>query len=266
MLRLNALTYTSPSTIQLELHQVTTSVKQPTIALMRYQFWRDTLKSIWEDNPPHHPVAEQLAKAKRHRPLQRYYLKQLIDVRANATSGTPSHNSLQAYIDFNAPLQNGLLLGPLPLLLPPTHPATSETCHTLTHLSCLLSVVSLLRSLPLNINNLQFSIPRDLALKHGVVEEEVFRIGGEAKGVKDACFEIGTRGMDELITARSHLKETGGKIVPGSVMPVFLSAVPAERYLQRLEAVDFNPFHPELQKADWKLAPSIWYSAWSHKL
>lgn len=62
-------------------------------------------------------------------------------------------------------------------------------------------------------------------MKNGLVEEQVFRDGGESKGLRDACFEIGTRGMDELITARSHLKETGGKVVPGEVMPLFLSAV-----------------------------------------
>jgi hypothetical protein len=62
-------------------------------------------------------------------------------------------------------------------------------------------------------------------VKNGLVEEQVFRDGGETKGLRDACFEIGTRGMDELITARSHLKETGGKVVPGEVMPLFLSAV-----------------------------------------
>lgn len=251
---------------QLELHQVTTSVSQPTIALMRYQFWRDALKSIWEDKPPHHPVAEQLAKARRHRPIQRYHLKQLIDVRANAVNVASSHQTLQAHIDFHAPLQNGLLLGPLPLLLPPTHPATSDHSHTLTHLSSLLSVVSLLRSLPVNIHKRQFSIPRELALKHGITEEDVFRLGGDAQGVKDACFEIGTRGMDELITARSHLKSTKGKIQPETATPIFLAAIPAERYLKRLEAADFNPFAPELLKADWKLAPAIWYTAWSNKL
>ncbi len=61
--------------------------------------------------------------------------------------------------------------------------------------------------------------------KHGIVEEEVYRLGGEASGMKDACFEIATRGMDELITARSHLKGDGGKLKPDAVVPVFLSAV-----------------------------------------
>ncbi|KAI5452807.1 hypothetical protein NCC49_000552 [Naganishia albida] len=250
----------------LEIHQVASSAKQPTIAMMRYQFWRDALKAIWNDTPPNHPVALQLHKAKAMRPVQRYHLKQIIDARANALQGPRTHATLQAHIDAHAPLQNALLLGPLPLVLPPTHPSTSDISHTLTHLSSLLSTTSLLRSLPLNTSKRISTLPRDVTVKHGLVDEELFRNGAGAKGLQDACFEIGTRGMDELITARSHLKSSGGKVDPRAATPVFLSAVPAERYLKRLEAVDFNPFHPDLQKADWKLAPSIWKTAWTGRL
>jgi NADH dehydrogenase [ubiquinone] 1 alpha subcomplex assembly factor 6 len=135
----------------------------------------------------------------------------------------------------------------------------------------------------LNTSKRISTLPREVTVKHGLVDEELFRNGAGAKGLQDACFEIGTRGMDELITARSHLKSSKGKIDPRAATPVFLSAVstfflsagmcadeyeqvPAERYLKRLEAVDFNPFHPDLQKADWKLAPSILKTAWTSRL
>ncbi|GHJ86541.1 hypothetical protein NliqN6_2943 [Naganishia liquefaciens] len=272
----------------LEIHQVSASAKQPTIAMMRYQFWRDAIKSIWnvsqfinrtrhgpspdhslpiyliKDAPPNHPVALQLHKAKMMRPIQRYHLKQIIDARANALQGPRTHATLQAYIEAQAPLQNALLLGPLPLVLPPTHPATSDISHTLTHISSLLSTTSLLRSLPLNVSKRINTLPRDVCVSHGLVEEELFRNGAGAKGLQDACFQVGTRGMDELITARSHLKN--GKVDPKAATPVFLSTVSAERYLKRLEAVDFNPFHPDLQKADWKLAPVIMKTAWTSRL
>lgn len=38
---------TRSSVLQLEIHQVSASAKQPTIAMMRYQFWRDAIKAIW---------------------------------------------------------------------------------------------------------------------------------------------------------------------------------------------------------------------------
>lgn len=57
------------------------------------------------------------------------------------------------------------------------------------------------------------------------MEEDVLRNGAQAKGMKDGLWEIGTRGMDELITARRELKAANGKVSPGNVMPLFLSVV-----------------------------------------
>ncbi|WVQ86234.1 hypothetical protein IAT38_008402 [Cryptococcus sp. DSM 104549] len=254
----------------LELHLITTTVTQPAIAAMRFQFWRDALKVIFSKTPgvvPTHPVALLLAEMQKNRPVQRYYLSQMIDVRAKTLSLPPSSPTLQSYIDTHSPLSTSLLLGPLPLILPPTHPASAHLSHTLSHVSTLLTTVSLLRNLPLLVSSKrQVNLPAELCEKHGIVEEELLRKGAEAKGFRDACWEVGTRGMDELITARRDLKETGGKVVPGSAMPIFLSAVPAENYLKRLENLDFDVFHPDLQKHDWQLAPKIWWRYQTGKL
>ena len=69
-------------------------------------------------------------------------------------------------------------------------------------------------------------IPAEITARHGVSQEEVFRKGGNAKGIDDAVFEFATVANDHLITAREMFKETGGK-VPGPARPVFLSAVRA---------------------------------------
>jgi NADH dehydrogenase [ubiquinone] 1 alpha subcomplex assembly factor 6 len=90
----------------------------------------------------------------------------------------------------------------------------------------MLTTTSLLRNLPILLSSKrQINIPSDVLAKHGIVEEDVLRNGANAKGVKDGLLEIGTRGMDELITARRELKATGGKVEPGNVMPLFLSVV-----------------------------------------
>ncbi|KAK4688755.1 NADH dehydrogenase [ubiquinone] 1 alpha subcomplex assembly factor 6, partial [Tremellales sp. Uapishka_1] len=256
----------------LELHLVSTTVTQPALAGMRFQFWRDSLASIFAPERKgkvvaQHPVIALLAEMKRERPVQKYYLSQLIDVRAKTLALPPSATTLDAHLSTYSPLSTSLLLGPLPLLLPPTAPETAHISHTLSHLSTLLTTVSLLRTLPILVASKRtINIPSEICFKHGVVEEEVLRRRTDAKGLKDACWEIGTRGMDELITARRDLKQTNGKVVPGSVMPLFLSAVPAENYLKRLEKLDFNVFHPSLLRQDWKLAPEIWWRYQQGKL
>ncbi|WWD20847.1 hypothetical protein CI109_105324 [Kwoniella shandongensis] len=255
----------------LELHSISTTITQPALASIRFQFWRDALKAIFSNNSdtpiPQHPVAVLLAETRRNRPIQKYYLSQMIDVRAKTLSLPPSSPTFESHLSTYTPLSTALLLGPLPLLLPPSHSTTAHISHTLSHLSTLLTTVSLLRNLPILISSKrQINIPSDLAEKHSIVEEQVLRKGAEATGIRDACWDIGTRGMDELITARRDLKETGGKVVPSTVMPLFLSAVPAENYLKRLEKHDFDVFHPDLMKHDWQLAPKIWWRYQNGKL
>ncbi|WWC65335.1 uncharacterized protein I303_107953 [Kwoniella dejecticola CBS 10117] len=259
----------------LELHLITQTISQPALAAIRFQFWRDTLQTIFSPNDkgsepsqiPQHPVAVLLADMKRNRPVQRYYLSNLIETRAKALSLPPSSSTLTSHLSTHSPIGSSLLLGPLPILLPPAHPETAHISHTLSHLSTLLTTVSLLRNLPLLVSGKkQINIPHDISQKHSLVEEEIFRKGAEATGLRDAILEIGTRGMDELITARRDLKETQGRVKPESAMPIFLSAVPAENYLKRLESLDFDVFSPELLKHDWKLAPKIWWAFQTGKL
>jgi len=201
-----------------------------------------------------------LADMRAHRPVQRYYLSQMIETRAKTLTLPPSLPTLEDHLSTYTPLSTSLLLGPLPLLLPPTAPQSAQISHTLSHISTLLAAVSLLRTLPILVSaKRQINLPSDVCERHSIVEEDVLRNGAAAKGLKDAVLEIGTRGMDELITARRDLKDTGGKVVPGAVMPLFLSSVPAESYLKRLEKYDFDVFHPELLKHDWRLAPRIWW-------
>ncbi|ORX40804.1 Squalene/phytoene synthase-domain-containing protein [Kockovaella imperatae] len=259
----------------IELHLISTTVTVPGLAAIRYQFWRDTLSVIWTGKTAHgqvlavpqHPIAIMLEQMKRSRPIQRYYLSQMIDVREKIQDQAASSSSLESHLATHGPLQSSLLLGSLPLLIPPNDPKTSELTHTLSHLSNLLTTASLIRNLPVLVKSKrEINLPRDICAKHSIVDEEVIRQAGNAKGLKDACYEIGTRGMDELITARRDLKSSGGKIEPTAAFPVFLASVPAERYLKRLEKVDFNPFHRSLERHDWQLAPRIWWTAQTGKI
>lgn len=124
-------------------------------------------------------------------------------------------------------------------------------------------------------------VPAELTAKHGVNQERMFRNIGNMdetnqKNLEEAVFEFATVANDHLLTARDMFKEHDGK-VPGRAMPLFSSAVrtvvrlltacshvlrqiPVVSYLQRLEAVNFNPFNPVLQTKDWKLPWHVWRS------
>lgn len=74
-------------------------------------------------------------------------------------------------------------------------------------------------------------IPAEITAKHGVNQEEVFRLAGQTakgkanvKGLEEAVFEFATVANDHVITARDMFKDTSGK-VPLEALPVFLSGV-----------------------------------------
>jgi NADH dehydrogenase [ubiquinone] 1 alpha subcomplex assembly factor 6 len=76
----------------LELHLITTTVTQPALAAIRFQFWRDALKVIFAKDGavagggeaiPQHPVAVLLGDMRVNRPVQKYYLSQMIDTRVS---------------------------------------------------------------------------------------------------------------------------------------------------------------------------------------
>ncbi|RYP21038.1 hypothetical protein DL765_002445 [Monosporascus sp. GIB2] len=125
-------------------------------------------------------------------------------------------------------------------------------------------------------------LPLDVMAEVGLREEDVYREGPGAEGFQDAVFKVATRAHDHLITAREMLKnirtgqnpgheyEHGGEAehqhpeTTGDAdtardlrrgFGVLLEAVPAQDYLSRLEAKNFDPF---AVRSSWKLPWSIW--------
>lgn len=102
--------------------------------------------------------------------------------------------------------------------------SSHDFSHAASHVGVAQTIATLLRALPYHASKGHMVIPAEITARHGVNQEEVFRQGGNAKGVDDAVFEFATLANDHLITAREMLKDTAGT-VPGPVKPVFLHAV-----------------------------------------
>lgn len=136
-------------------------------------------------------------------------------------------------------------------------------------------------------------LPLDVMTQAGVKEEEVFRLGAEAPGLRDAVFTVATRASDHLITVQQmlgnlragqdvghefeHQGEEGHEYeVSGDqrqespldevnrAFGVFMPAVGTRLWLDRLQGVDFDIFKPELLRSDWKL-PWKAYMAFKRK-
>jgi len=137
---------------------------------------------------------------------------------------------------------------------------SSETLsHAASHLGIAHCISTLLRALPFHASKGRMVIPAEITAKHGVSQEEVFRKGPASKGIDDAVFDLATIANDNMVTAREMSGDIAGK-VPRVAMPIFGAGVPIASFLERLQAVDFNAFHPTLQLRRWNLPWQVWRS------
>lgn len=189
----------------------------------------------------------------------------------------------------------------------PLHSMAAD--HVASHIGKATGIAAVLRGLPLlafpppanhhSNNGLAGSsggtrqgavvLPLDIMAEAGVKEEEVFRQGADAPGLKDAIFTVATRANDHLITAREMLKnlqqgkdaghefehegEEGhlyteanskGKSQSDDVergFGVFMQTVATRLWLEKLEKADFDIFKPELRAREWKLP---WKAYWAY--
>ena len=288
------------------------------IGQMRMKFWRDAVSKALDNAAPKEPVAIMLAAANEDlkqrnngRGLSKSWLLRIINEREKflGNSPYPTLSSLETYAENTYSTLLYLTLS--------TFRLSSVTAdHLASHIGKAAGIAAVLRGLPLiafpppppthHASNSAAGplssapqgavlLPLDIMAEHGVIEEQVFREGASAPGLKDAVFAVATRANDHLITAREMLdnlrkgqdvghdyehaeeredpfeeqnvaskqagpekdwKEVSGAF--GALMP----AVSTAMWLEQLEKVQFDIFHPSLRQTAWQLP---WRAYWSNK-
>lgn len=201
----------------------------------------------------------------------------------------------------------------------PLHSITAD--HVASHIGKATGIVAVLRGLPLiafppppntHSNNSAFNgqlggnvggggrqgavmLPLDIMAETGVKEEDVYRLGAKAPGLKDAVFKVATRANDHLITVQEMLRNLeqgqdvghefehegedghsyngdqeskGNNAHSKQLQEVYrgfgalLPGVSTKLWLERLEKCDFDVFRPELRVREWKLP---WRAYWAFK-
>lgn len=216
----------------------------------------------------------------------------------------PSMDSLETYAESTYSTLIYLTLAALPL-----HSMAAD--HMASHIGKATGIVAVLRGLPLiafppppnnHSNNAGFvgalggsvggrqgavTLPLDVMAEMGLKEEEVFRQGADAPGLRDAVFKVATRANDHMITAREMLKnlqqgndaghqfehegeeghqytELKGATEKDNLQRAFgvlMPAVATRLWLEKLEKLDFDVFRPELREREWRLP---WKAYWAY--
>ena len=69
----------------------------------------------------------------------------------------------------------------------------------------------MLRGIPFRVQVGELPLPLDICAKHSLVQEQVFRQGPAAPGLKDVVYEVATRANDHLKAARQYIDDARGK-------------------------------------------------------
>ncbi|KAL2860702.1 uncharacterized protein BJX67DRAFT_375880 [Aspergillus lucknowensis] len=303
-------TYIALRALNSTLSLIPDTTSSHTIGLMRLQFWRDAISKTLAGTPPKEPIAILLAHAiadldrrsNGSARLSRNWLNRMISAREQTLTNDPYPNieTLESYAESTYSTLLYLTLSALPM-------ASVTADHVASHVGKAAGIAAVLRGLPIVAFPQQarqappagaggsgtgtqvggsrqgaVMLPLDVMAQAGVREEEVFRKGAEAAGLRDAVFTVATRASDHLITVQQmlnnlragrdvghdfeHEGEDGHKYATaeGSVhespleevnraFGVFMPAVGTRLWLDRLESVDFDIFRPELLRSDWKL-------------
>jgi NADH dehydrogenase [ubiquinone] 1 alpha subcomplex assembly factor 6 len=135
----------------------------------------------------------------------------------------PAYATMDSLTSHAEATHSTLLYATLPLF---TDNPSSEASHAMSHLGVAHAMMTLLRALPFHASKGVLIIPPQITAKHGLRQEDVFRYGGDAKGIDDAVFEFATAANDNLITAREMFEKAPDRKV---IWPIFMSEVSANQ-------------------------------------
>ncbi|KXS11027.1 hypothetical protein M427DRAFT_36357 [Gonapodya prolifera JEL478] len=236
--------------LNVELARVRETVSNDQLGRIKMQWWRDAIDGCFKGNPGQSPTMIALYRAMQKTPLSKTFFVRLVRERSANLSVAqyPSLASLEQYAEHTA---SSLLYLHLQLL----RVQSLHADHAASHLGKAVGISTVLRGAAWQARERRWYLPADIMAKHGVSQEAVFR-EGPSPALSDAVLEIAT-------LAHAHLRHTRELIptAPKESLPAFLSIVPTERFLKRLEDVDFNLFDGRLYAKDWKLPAVMWWSS-----
>lgn len=88
--------------------------------------------------------------------------------------------------------------------------------------------------------------------KNKVSQEEIIR-EKTSERLNECVFEVASRAHQHLIKARSLQEQ-----IPKEARNVLLPAVPVSNYLDRLQRINYDIFHPSLKQNGWLWVPKLW--------
>jgi NADH dehydrogenase [ubiquinone] 1 alpha subcomplex assembly factor 6 len=239
----------------IELNRVVNNISDKRLQLMRLQWWKNSLSLIEANEiPPIQPVAVALSLVINSYNLPMQWLHRIVDARIA---------ELSAYLEVSEEVEELKVKNFQPSSVPQIHAHSDATYASLlylsnyilglqanqtqheaaAHLGKSLGLVQILRSIPFNASKAQLYIPSAITQECKLDIDSLFR-GENSKELHDAVYKL-------AIVAKNYIDEARklNNQLPKEGKSLLLPAVLADRFLDQLEAANFNIFAPSLHSS-----------------
>ncbi|XP_050361470.1 NADH dehydrogenase (ubiquinone) complex I, assembly factor 6 isoform X1 [Nymphalis io] len=233
-----------------EIARVQDQTTDPQTAAMRLQFWHDAVNLIYQNqqscNIPANPITQELYKVCISYKIQRRYLERLISSRQSLlkTKYFRTMEDVEIYTENTVSTIYYLLLCIAGV-------TNVHADHAASHLGKAQGLANILRSVHVFNYHKTVSLPMDILMKHQVSQESVLR-GNDNENMRNVIFEVASR-------ANSHLEKARSIEVPKITNQIFLPAIAIDKFLTKLQKVNFNVFDKRLLQGSPTLPLTLYY-------
>jgi Phytoene/squalene synthetase len=220
----------------LEVARIREQAREPLLAQIRLQWWREMIDKVFAGETPSQPAAAALAEAVRRHGIVPEDLDRYFDGRAQDLEDTAPAD-LAALEDYAAATVGSLSAMALRVL-----GAGDDGAHAaMRHVAIAWALIGLVRAVPFHASARRVYLPTELNRCAGLNVFVLFD-KGDTSGLSQVCEEIATSAASHLRAARAMRRD-----VPRIALPAILIATIGDHYLARLRRSGYNPFRSQVQ-------------------
>lgn len=232
-----------------EIARVREQISQPLAGEIRLQWWDDLLNGTTHGDAAANPVAAELLRTVERFRLPRERLRGMIDAHRFDLydEPMPTMAELQAYLRDTASSLLALGAQALNEGLPVDDAAPY-------HAGLAIGAVRIIEALPRHASHRQVYLPVDRLMQAQVDPHDIVA-GTATEQLRNLLRQMALEARAHLQEALAHLSS-----VPKSSRRVFLPLAVVGRALDRIEALDYDPFAPQ-PVSRLRLLSSMWFRA-----
>jgi NADH dehydrogenase [ubiquinone] 1 alpha subcomplex assembly factor 6 len=224
----------------LELARAREMVREPMMGLMRLQWWRDAVASIYQGTPRRHEIIQPLAAAVHAHGLDRRLFDRLIDAREADMSDQPPAD-LSALGGYAA-ATSGSLVRLAMAILADGEPLPTAADEAAEAIGAAWAMTGLIRAVPFHARAHRLYLPQSSIDAAGLRPDELFEMR-RPPALTAVCREVAAAAAERLAAGRSAARG-----LPRGLLPALLPATLADLYLARLARAGYDPFDALVQE------------------